>query len=158
VTHDGYAPLVHRRAVFARPGCWMIADRVLGDGDHQAEADRHLDPRWTVTAGDGWLRADDGAGDPVWMRSLTASSRSCAAARLAASLARLGRAGHGHVVPSSTLRLVRWRRAVHAGDGAARSGESSFHRGLAGYASTESSIRRQPGFACRRRRHRYRRV
>ena len=59
-SHDGYAPLTHRRAVLARPGCWVVADRVLGDGDHAADLHWHLDPRWTVTpAGDGCL-ADDG--------------------------------------------------------------------------------------------------
>jgi hypothetical protein len=69
--HDGYAPLVHRRAVFARPGCWVVADRVLGAGDHQADLHWHLDPRWTVgPAADGWVRASDGAGDPVWIACL----------------------------------------------------------------------------------------
>ena len=48
--HDGYAPLVHRRAVLSRPGCWIVADRVLGESDHQAEVHWHLDPRWTVVA------------------------------------------------------------------------------------------------------------
>ena len=58
-----------RRAL--RPGCWIVADRVLGEGDHQAEVHWHLDPRWTVAnGGNGWLRADDGNGDPVWIRSL----------------------------------------------------------------------------------------
>ena len=45
----GYAPLVHQRAVLSRPGCWIIADRVLGDGVHQADAHWHLDPSWTAT-------------------------------------------------------------------------------------------------------------
>ncbi len=99
--HDGYAPLVHRRAVFARPGCWVVADRVLGAGkspagddragedkagergddtrgagehghrEHLADLHWHLDPRWTVApAADGWVRASDGAGDPVWIACL----------------------------------------------------------------------------------------
>ena len=69
----------------------------------------HLDPRWTVTAaGDGWLRADDGAGDPVWMASLDGEFE----------IVRGGETGgepglgwvapaYGHVVPGTTLRLVR---------------------------------------------------
>jgi hypothetical protein len=107
-SHDGYAPLVHRRAVLARPGCWCIADRVLGEGEHQAEVHWHLDPRWTVTAGgDGWIRADDGAGDPVWMTSLHGELE----------IVRGGETGgdpglgwvspaYGRVVPSTALRLV----------------------------------------------------
>jgi hypothetical protein len=107
--HEGYAPLVHRRAVLSRPGCWIVADRVLGAGDHQAEVHWHLDPRWTVAAGgDGWLRADDGSGDPVWIRSLEGEF----------AIVRGSDAGgepdlgwvapaYGHVRPSTTLRLVR---------------------------------------------------
>jgi hypothetical protein len=108
-THDGYAPLVHRRAVFSRPGCWIVADRVLGDGTHQAEVHWHLDPRWTVTAaGDGWLRADDGAGDPVWMTSLDGEFEIVRGRETGGELG-LGwvAPAYGHVVPSTTLRLVR---------------------------------------------------
>ena len=107
--HDGYAPLVHRRAVFARPGCWIVADRVLGDGEHQAEVHWHLDPRWTVTAaGDGWLRADDGAGDPVWIASLHGEFE-IVRGRETDGEPGLGwvAPAYGHVVPSTTLRLVR---------------------------------------------------
>ncbi|MEO5824205.1 MAG: heparinase II/III-family protein, partial [Vicinamibacteraceae bacterium] len=106
-THDGYAPLAHRRAVLARPGCWIVADRVLGDGEHRAEIFWHLDPRWTVTpAADGWLRASDGSGDPVWITSLNG----------AIEILRGGDAGepdlgfvapaYGLVVPSTTLRVT----------------------------------------------------
>ena len=114
--HDGYAPLGHRRAVFARPGCWVIADRVLGDGEHEATAHWHLDPRWTVvTAGDGWLRAEDGAGDPVWIATLDG----------AFEIVRGGEDGgepglgwiapaYGRVVPSTALRLVRRAAAPFA--------------------------------------------
>ncbi len=87
----------------------MIADRVLGDGDHQAEVHWHLDPRWTVTAaGDGWLRADDGAGDPVWMRSLDGELEIVRGSETGGEPG-LGwvAPAYGHVVPSTTLRLVR---------------------------------------------------
>jgi hypothetical protein len=107
-SHDGYAPLRHRRTVLARPGCWIVADRVLGDGDHAADLHWHLDPRWTVTpAADGWVRADDGAGDPVWMASTAGEL----------DIVRGGETGepdlgwiapaYGRVVASTTLRLRR---------------------------------------------------
>jgi hypothetical protein len=106
-THDGYAPVAHRRAVFARPGCWIVADRMLGEGEHLAEVHWHLDPRWTVTpAGDGWLCASDGAGPPVWIASPGGDI----------TVVRGGDAGepdlgwiapvYGAVVPGTTLRIV----------------------------------------------------
>jgi hypothetical protein len=114
-THDGYAPLAHRRAVFARPGCWIVADRILGDGQHQADVHWHLDPRWTVTpAAHGWLRASDGTGDPVWIASPHGEI----------TIVRGGDAGepdlgwvapaYGAVVPGTTLRIVRQGAAPFA--------------------------------------------
>jgi hypothetical protein len=48
-SHDGYAPLVHRRAVFAtREGLWIVVDHLLaaaGDG-HHVEAYWHVHPTW----------------------------------------------------------------------------------------------------------------
>jgi hypothetical protein len=45
--HDGYLPLVHRRAVLRTAGdLWVIADHVLGTGDHNAAAHWHFDPSW----------------------------------------------------------------------------------------------------------------
>ncbi len=107
-THDGYAPLEHRRAVFARAGCWIVADRVLGHGERRAELHWHLDPRWTVTpAHGGWLRASDGSGDPVWIASPHGDI----------TIVRGGDTGepdlgwiapaYGAVVPSTTVRIVR---------------------------------------------------
>ena len=160
-THDGYAPLVHRRAVFSRPGCWMIADRVLGDGEHQAELHWHLDPRWTVTAaGDGWLRADDGAGDPVWIAEPGRRARGGPRRRdRRRARPRLGRAGlrprrAQHDAAAGPPR----RRAVRAGDGAARSDGSSVHRGVDGAGRRSRRSDRGRASTRRRRRHRYRRV
>jgi hypothetical protein len=46
--HDGYRPLVHRRAVLRAPhGLWLIADHILGTGYHDADAHWHVDPSWT---------------------------------------------------------------------------------------------------------------
>ena len=48
-SHDGYAPLEHRRRVFVLHGDLVIvADLVRGDGIRRADAHWHLDPRWTV--------------------------------------------------------------------------------------------------------------
>jgi hypothetical protein len=105
--HDGYAPLEHRRAVFARPGCWIVADRVLGDGDHTAEWHWHLDPRWTVTpAGDGWVRADDGAGDPVWIASTYGEIEILRGGEDGPDLGWIAPA-YGRLVASTTLRMRR---------------------------------------------------
>jgi len=57
-SHDGYAPLVHHRAVLSRPGCWFVIDRLLGEGTHRAELHWHFAPEWRVTrAGPSVLRA-----------------------------------------------------------------------------------------------------
>src|SRR4029077_4423280 len=83
-------------------------DRVRGDGDHQAEVHWHLDPRWTVVpAGDGWLRAEDGAGDPVWMRSLDGEFEVVRGGETAEPGLGWVAPVYGQVVPSTTLRLLR---------------------------------------------------
>jgi hypothetical protein len=69
--HDGYAPLEHRRTIFARPGCWVIVDRILGSGSHRVDLHWHLDPRWRATPIDaGVVRCDTGDATPVWITSL----------------------------------------------------------------------------------------
>lgn len=103
--HDGYAPLVHRRAVFARAGAWVIADRVLGDGPHDAALCWQLDPRWTVhDAGDGWLRATDGAGPPVWIAS-THGPFEAIHGDIGGDLGVIAPA-YGQLVATTTLRLI----------------------------------------------------
>ncbi len=48
-THDGYAPLVHRRHVLSVHGDLIIvADAVEGSGTHDVRVHWHLDPRWHV--------------------------------------------------------------------------------------------------------------
>ena len=42
-THDGYSPLIHRRCVFHRKGCfWFVRDLVEGEGAHQLDISWHL--------------------------------------------------------------------------------------------------------------------
>lgn len=44
---DAYAPLAHERMVLALDdGRWIVADRVNGDGQHEAVLHWHLDPAW----------------------------------------------------------------------------------------------------------------
>jgi hypothetical protein len=48
-SHDGYLPIVHRRAIVqARPGLWVVVDHVLGEGSHRIEHYWHLDPAWRL--------------------------------------------------------------------------------------------------------------
>ncbi len=105
--HDGYAPVVHRRAVFARAGCWIIADRVSGGGRHDAALSWQLDPRWTVTpAGDGWLRATDGTGDPVWIASPQGELEIVRGGDGGAGDLGWIAPAYGQLVPTTTLRLT----------------------------------------------------
>ncbi len=63
---------VHRRAVFARPGCWIVADRVLGDGD----ASRPRCTGISIRAGPSPRPATGGSAPtmapaiPIWIASL----------------------------------------------------------------------------------------
>ncbi|HEX4346656.1 MAG TPA: alginate lyase family protein [Vicinamibacterales bacterium] len=48
--HDGYAPIEHRRRVFALHGDVIVVADVVGGGDmHTADAHWHLAPDWRVT-------------------------------------------------------------------------------------------------------------
>ncbi|HEU4938834.1 MAG TPA: alginate lyase family protein [Vicinamibacterales bacterium] len=48
--HDGYLPDMHRRVVVRDgSGLWLIADHVIGDGDHKMDIRWHLDRAWRLT-------------------------------------------------------------------------------------------------------------
>jgi hypothetical protein len=50
-SHDGYAPLIHRRAIaHDRRNLWLIADHLIGEGRHQVDAYWHIDPDWRSAA------------------------------------------------------------------------------------------------------------
>ena len=67
-SHDGYAPLRHRRNVVRADDGWLLVDDVLGHGPHTAAAHWHVDPRWTLRAdGRGRLRADHSGGGEAWI-------------------------------------------------------------------------------------------
>jgi hypothetical protein len=61
-SHDGYAPLAHRRTVVHGCGGWLIVDEVSGTGIHHAEARWHFDPDWEIQL-DGVARVRAGARD-----------------------------------------------------------------------------------------------
>ena len=49
--HDGYLPVVHRRAALRAPhGLWIIADHILGAGSHDVAAHWHIAPAWASVA------------------------------------------------------------------------------------------------------------
>ena len=69
--HDGYAPLLHQRSVHSRPGVWVIVDRVLGTGSHQADVHWHIDPAWhTTRTGPQTVCARHDDGLTIWILSL----------------------------------------------------------------------------------------
>jgi uncharacterized heparinase superfamily protein len=77
-SHDGYAPLRHRRTLLrTTESGWLVVDEVLGEGRHDASARWHFHPDWTlqcdapgrlrathVEGGEAWLLHDGG---DVWM-------------------------------------------------------------------------------------------
>lgn len=102
--HDGYAPIRHGRAVFARPGSWIVRDRIVGDGPLEATVHWHLDPRWVVAHDrDGWMVATDGVGPPVWIATVDGTFEAIAAGNGAPDLGWVAPA-YGRVVPATTLR------------------------------------------------------
>ena len=49
--HDGYLPEVHRRAIVRHgPDLWLVADHLLGEGDHRVDIRWHLNPAWRLTS------------------------------------------------------------------------------------------------------------
>ena len=70
-SHDGYAPLVHRRSLLRTADSgWLIVDEVLGEGAHAADAHWHFDPAWSVRQeAPGRLRAAHLQGAIAWLLS-----------------------------------------------------------------------------------------
>jgi hypothetical protein len=105
-SHDGYAPLIHHRAVLARPGCWVVVDRVIGSGPHNAEAHWHLDPAWhAARAGRGVVKAQHPDGTTLWILSLDDESE----VFRGSTDPYLGWCApvYGPVLPTSTVRIRR---------------------------------------------------
>ena len=45
-SHDGYAPLRHRRSIVHAGDGWLFVDELLGDGEADAHLHWHFDPAW----------------------------------------------------------------------------------------------------------------
>jgi hypothetical protein len=67
-SHDGYAPVHHRRSVVRTAGGWLIADELTGSGAHTASAHWHIDPAWTLRHDSpGRIRATHTDGASAWL-------------------------------------------------------------------------------------------
>jgi hypothetical protein len=67
-SHDGYAPLQHRRTVLRTCSGWFVVDEILGGGPHTTQTFWHFDPVWAVTVdAPGRIRATDADGDVAWL-------------------------------------------------------------------------------------------
>ena len=68
-SHDGYAPLRHRRTLLRTTGSgWLVVDEVLGEGRHDAGAHWHFHPDWTLQCdAPGRLRATHVEGREAWL-------------------------------------------------------------------------------------------
>lgn len=60
-SHDGYLPVVHRRAVLrAANGLWLVADHVLGQGRHRVDVHWHFSPDWRLSPAENAVVHADG--------------------------------------------------------------------------------------------------
>ncbi len=67
-SHDGYAPIRHRRTLLRAGSGWLVADELVGDGAVAASAHWHFAPDWAVTQdGAGRLRAVHADGTVAWL-------------------------------------------------------------------------------------------
>jgi hypothetical protein len=59
-SHDGYAPVIHRRHVVRGSGFWLVRDEVLGDGEHDLAVWWHLaaGADLTLVSTGDWLRSE----------------------------------------------------------------------------------------------------
>jgi hypothetical protein len=106
--HDGYAPLIHRRAIaHDRRNLWLIADHLIGEGRHQVDAYWHIDPDWRSAAPAPSSRSGASLEHPAGPRAALATT----AADVREFFGDPGGLGwcapiYGRVVPSITLRFT----------------------------------------------------
>jgi hypothetical protein len=107
--HEGYAPLVHRRAiVHDRRSLWLVVDHLIGEGRHQADAYWHLDPDWRSAAPATSLRSGVSLEHPAGPRAAIATT-AIDVREFYGDPGGLGWCApvYGRVVPSITLRFTR---------------------------------------------------
>ncbi|CAN5659524.1 alginate lyase family protein [soil metagenome] len=106
--HDGYAPLVHARAIVALHGhAWFIIDHLLhpqpGTGGIAADTFWHLHPDWALASppgADSLLQHADGRTHRLASSGILTSVRGTAFADLAAYAA-----AYGRIEPAECLRM-----------------------------------------------------
>jgi hypothetical protein len=120
---DAYAPAVHERRVLALGAHrWIVADRVLGGGRHEAAVHWHFSPDWTAAPHEGRtvrLRHSSGATAAI---AVPDTSMQVFRGDEKTGLGRFAPV-YGRIVPSTTLRCSATRQApfwivsiVDAGD------------------------------------------
>jgi hypothetical protein len=113
-SHDGYAPVRHRRSVLRTTGSgWLVIDEVLGDGAHAVDAHWHVDPQWTLVAdAPGRVRAAHADDGEAWM--LYDAGDLCLAHGDEASGLGWYAPAYGALVPTWTARITRTCKAPFA--------------------------------------------
>jgi len=108
---DAYAPAVHQRRVLALGAHrWVVAERVLGRGRHDAVVHWHLAPEWTAAPHEGRtvrLRHSSGATAAITVPDTTIQ---VLRGDEATGLGRFAPV-YGRIVPSTTLRCSATRQA-----------------------------------------------
>jgi hypothetical protein len=67
-SHDGYAPLRHRRTLLRMSSGWFVIDEILGNGPHTTQTLWHFEPEWAVTVdAPGRIRATAASGAFAWL-------------------------------------------------------------------------------------------
>jgi hypothetical protein len=107
-SHDGYAPLIHRRTILNDGrDLWLIVDHLIGDGPHRMDAYWHLDPQWCQA---GRRPSDAGdIGHPAGMRAAIVSTAH-ESHTYHGDAEGLGWCApvYGRVIPSLTLRFTEY--------------------------------------------------
>jgi hypothetical protein len=111
--HDGYRPVLHRRAVYAaHADLWIVADHVLDPARlrHRADVHWHVDGAWRADrVAPGVVRVTHEEGDEIWLVAPLSDVR----AYRAREDRRLGwrSPAYGRLTPCTTIRSTREEQA-----------------------------------------------
>jgi hypothetical protein len=84
-SHDGYAPVRHRRSLLRAGAGWLVFDEILGEGRHLTTTYWHFDPAWTLTSDASRVRARHLDGDEAWVLHDMGTARIVQATRIQGS-------------------------------------------------------------------------